>query len=143
MPKGIRTKNACGIAKVDPARFNEMVHAGYFKCAPETRPGSARMFDLDQTVTLKIFGELLSLSISPARAGQLACAAYKIFADQQNVREVVVCRNAWGEWGVEHQTPFAQMNIPKMVRLVFNIAEMREHISDLIESEQASGNCDE
>ena len=67
---GIRTKEACKIAGIDPARFNDMVHSGQFPCAPKTRPGSVRMFDLDQIVSMKIFGELLSLSVSPVKAGQ-------------------------------------------------------------------------
>lgn len=97
MRVGVRTKKACEIAGINPARFNEMVHAGHFTCAPETRPRSARIFDLDQTVALSVFGYLLSLPVAPDQAGQIACRAYRIFAGRQDVERLICRRDAFGE----------------------------------------------
>jgi len=127
---GVRTKKACEIAGIDPARFNEMVHARHFTCAPETRPGSARNFSLDRTVALKIFGDLLSMSFAPDRAGQIACSAYQLFSGQQNVERLVYMRDAFGEWTIKNEGLLPQMTVSPAPRLVLDIAELREHVGD-------------
>jgi hypothetical protein len=142
MVAGVRTKKACEIARVEPARFNEMVHAGHFPCAPETRPGSARIFDLDQTVALKIFGDLLSISISPDRAGLISCTAYRLFAGRQNVERLVYRCDSFGEWVMEEENPFLHMTRPHALRLVLDISELREQVGDLLEWEQTYGRSD-
>lgn len=139
MRLGVRTKKACEIAGIDPARFNEMVHIGYFPCAPETRPGAARIFDLDQTVALKIFGELLSMPVAPERAGHISCSAYQLFAGRQNVERVVCRRDAFGEWIVEQESPMPHMTMSSAVRIVIDISELREQVGDQLEWEEKFG----
>lgn len=143
MRVGVRTKKACEIARVDPDRFNDMVHAGHFPCAPETRPGSVRIFDLDQTVALKIFGNLLSMSVAPDRAGQISCAAYRLFAGRQNVERLVYRPDAFGEWIIEEESPFPQMTMSRAQQTVFDISEFREQVGDLLEWEQTFGRRDD
>ncbi|WP_170606391.1 hypothetical protein [Ruegeria arenilitoris] len=139
MRLGVRTKKACEIAEIDPARFNEMVHVGHFPCAPETRPGSARIFDLDQTVALTVFGYLLSLSVAPDQAGQIACSAYRVFAGQQNVDRVVCRRDAFGEWTVEQDSPMPHMTMSSAVRIVIDVSELREQVGEQLEWEEKFG----
>lgn len=139
MQSGVRAKKACELAGIDPGRFNEMVHSGHFPCAPETRPGSARIFDLDQIVALQIFGDLLSLQMPPNRAGQIACSAYSIFAGKQDVDRLVLRKDAFGEWTVEVENAFHLTVNSSPTRTVFDISEHRERIGDLLEWEQTFG----
>lgn len=139
MRLGVRTREACEIAKVDPARFNEMVHAGYYPCAPATRPGSARIFDLDQTVALKIFGNLLSLSVAPERAGKITCAAYELFAGKHGVDRLIYRCDALGEWVMEVENPFQLLVNSQAQRLVLDISDLREQIGDALEWESKFG----
>ena len=136
---GVRTRKACEIAGIDSARFNEMVHARHFPCAPETRPGSARIFSLDRTVALKIFGDLLSMSFAPDRAGQIACSAYRLFSGQQNVERLVYLRDAFGEWVMKEEGLLPQMTMSPTPRLVLDIAELREHVGDCHDWQQTPG----
>ena len=78
-----RTKLACSIAGLDPQKMNEAVHFGHLTCVPETSPGVARAFDVDQIVTLMIFANLTRNGMSSAQAGAIACAiAFNIVPHQ-------------------------------------------------------------
>jgi len=138
MKLGIRTKKACKIARIDPSRFNEMVHAGHFPCAPETRPGSARIFDLDQTVALRIFGSLLSMAVAPERAGYISCAAYSRFAGRSEISQITYLVNSNGEWRMD-ATSHSQLGMPPSLCLTFDISELREQVGDLAEWELKFG----
>ncbi len=139
MRVGVRTKKACEIARVDPDRFNDMVYAGHYTCAPETRPGSVRIFDLDHTVALKIFGNLLAMSVAPDMAGQISCAAYQLFAGRQKVERLVYRVDAFGEWILEEESPLQQMTMSWAQGHVLDIFELREQVGDLLEWEQNFG----
>jgi hypothetical protein len=127
---GIRTKKACEIARIDPARFNEAVHAGNYPCAPKTRAGAVRIFDLDQTVSLMIYGHLLAMSVTTERAGEIACSAYELFGNQKNVALLVYERDPSGEWSIKEESAFTRATAPSVMRLVFDIAELREQIEE-------------
>lgn len=134
MPLRARTKTACEIARIDPQRFNEMIHAGHYNCAPETRPGSARIFDLDQIVALRIFGKLISMAVSPDRAGHIACAAYSQFSGRDDVRSMVymVMRN--GAWHMIMRTKTDTDDLPEFC-MVFDIPGLRDEITEHLEYE--------
>jgi len=129
----VRTKQACEFARIDPARFNEMVHARHYRCAPETRPGSARLFDIDQTIALKIYGDLLSMSVVPDRAGQIACSAYKFFAGQKKVERVVYRCDDSGKWIMDKENSNSRMKKPRSLQVVFDISELREQCRDIFD----------
>ena len=139
----VRAKKACEFAQVDPGRFNEMVHSGHYPCAPETRPGSVRTFDLDQIVTLKIFGDLLSLPMPPSRAGRIACSAYKIFGGRKEIERLICKRDAVGEWVVEVETPLFSPSMASPTQMVIDVSEHRERAGDLIDWEQSFGKGDD
>lgn len=84
-----RTKTACRIANVDPDRFNEAVHAGNYPCAPQTSPGSARVFDVDDMIALHVYSRLLSQEIPPRRAGHIACSIRAILQEYPDTDRVV------------------------------------------------------
>lgn len=68
-----RTKLACAIAGIDPARFNELVHFGKYPCAPATVPGAARIFDENDIVALRVYSSLIGIGMTPEAAGNMAC----------------------------------------------------------------------
>lgn len=79
-----KTALACELANLDPARFNEAAANGFYTCAPDTTPGSARLFDLDQTAALFIFGHLMKMGLSGRDAGGMTCTLYETFSMHQS-----------------------------------------------------------
>jgi len=69
----LTTIAACRVARIDRDRFNEHVAKGNFKCAPETIPGRARLFDADGMLALIVFKRLLDEGLEAERAGFIAC----------------------------------------------------------------------
>jgi hypothetical protein len=72
----IKTALACEMAELDRDRFNEAVAAGHYPCAPETRPGSSRIFSVDDCVALYIYARLIDDGIPPSRAGGMICEVF-------------------------------------------------------------------
>ncbi|MCC5984318.1 MAG: hypothetical protein JJU42_08140 [Rhodobacteraceae bacterium] len=71
------SKLACQIAGVHQGRFNEAVHFGFYPCAPETIPGRARSFDVDDVVALMIYQHGMRTGLSAKAAGHKACVVRK------------------------------------------------------------------
>lgn len=81
----VKTKLACEIAGIDPARFNDAIHANLFPCAPETRPGSSRVFEVEDIIVIRIYRQLIDPAspqrFAAERAGSLACAIRERIGD--------------------------------------------------------------
>lgn len=88
-PNRARARLACKIAGVDPDRFNEAIHAGHYPCAPETTPGSARIFDIEDMVALMVYGRLLERGVPPRNAGQTACGIHSVLREFPGTERVV------------------------------------------------------
>lgn len=67
------TKLACNIAMTNPDRLNEAIRVGYYPCAPATRQGKARSFDVNDIIALRLYQRFLDRGTPPAGAGDLAC----------------------------------------------------------------------
>lgn len=89
MPRAARTKLACKIAMVDPARFNEAVHAGNYPCAPHTTAGTAREFDIEDMVALRVYSRMLEQEIPPRRAGHMACGVRDVLRQHPGTDRVL------------------------------------------------------
>ncbi len=89
MPKDrARAKLACRIARVDPDRFNELAATGHFPCAPRTTPGAARIFDVNDILTLIVFRRLTGRGFLPSMAGPLACEMRYFLRDHPEADKV-------------------------------------------------------
>lgn len=131
-----RAKTACEIARIDPNRFNEMVHAGHYACAPETKPGSARIFDADQIVALRVFGILLSMAVAPDRAGHIACKAYAQFAGRDDVSAMVYMVHSSGHWSMNMVAmDFDESSLP-MFCIRFDVPSIRQEVIMYLERER-------
>lgn len=135
MPLKARAKLACEIASIDPQRFNEMVHAGHYPCAPATRPGSARIFEIDEIVALRIFGNLLKMGVPPERAGNIACQAFGQFADDPDVSRMVFLIRRNGAMHMVKRTKADNDSLPEFA-LAMDIPEMREFVLSQLEYER-------
>lgn len=128
-PHSARTKLACKIAAVDPARFNEAVHAGNYPCAPQTIPGSARVFDIEDMVALHVYSRLLDQEIPPRRAGHMACGIRGVLREHPGANRVLEVILAMGSHYYFRAEDFDR-DATHMSGL--NIMEVREFRLDVI-----------
>ncbi len=140
-----RIKEACRIAGVDRDRFNEAVHAGNYKCAPDVVRGSSRVFDEVDLIVLFIYGQFLKDSFSPSLAGRLAChICERLKADTEGRQDapdqVLLARTSRGNYVV--QSGHGDIETPRWVThahvfwtLSFDIRNIRETIQREIREE--------
>lgn len=67
-----KTSKACEITRVDRNQLNEMIASGRYGCAPSTTKGTSRVFDMSETITLYIFGQMVRFGIPTPRAAEYA-----------------------------------------------------------------------
>ena len=72
----VKTALACEMAQLNRDRFNEAVAANFYPCAPETRPGSSRIFSIEDCVALYIYARLIDDGVPPNRAGAMICEVF-------------------------------------------------------------------
>ena len=146
MAPRFKTALACELSKVDRMQFNEAVANGFYTCAPETTKGSTRIFDLDQTVALFIFGHLLKLGLSSRDAGGITCSLYETFSQTQSSKFDAVARLV-GITGAPVTTmvnsrealPEKFHSIGDVVRsLVFNVKKIRDHLIRMADDAQSN-----
>jgi hypothetical protein len=101
-----RTADACLIAETNHNRFNDAVAAGNYPCAPQTEPGSARVFWEPDLIALYIYARLVARDkqaeregsgYPPRIAGSLACKVREVLQQQPNAQHVVVVREVAGQ----------------------------------------------
>ena len=98
----VRAAMACRIVNLDRVKFNDAVSSGTYPCAPSTRSGAARIFEVEELLPLFFFARLTEFGIPAARAGQIACevglqarldssvAADRIILLRSSTREIVI-----------------------------------------------------
>ncbi|GJE46187.1 hypothetical protein [Methylobacterium soli] len=91
-----RTALATEIALVNRQRFNEAVAEGFYPCAPSTVRGATRLFDVNDIVTLRIYGRLLDEGMIPRSAGQVACGLRTLLAQHPDAERVVHVTTSMG-----------------------------------------------
>jgi hypothetical protein len=84
-----RTKTACRVAGVDPDRFNELVAAGHYPCAPRTTAGVARVFTVNDIVALRVYAYMVDEGTIPSKAGPLACGLAVLLKVQPHTHRAV------------------------------------------------------
>lgn len=136
-----RTKLACEIARIDPARFNEAVHFNKYHCAPSTSPGSARVFTEDDIVALMIYRQMLDAGMSSEKAGAYACEALARFRDKQEVEVVsyVVSTTGFAGMFVGAVRPEGKYGAfaDKAFSLSFYVNELRAYVRQCLEYERS------
>jgi len=84
----LTTAVACRVAGINRDRFNEYVAAGHYRCAPQTVPGRARLFDPDAMLTLFLFKRLMDDGFTVERAGGIACAIGEVAKQNPDARAI-------------------------------------------------------
>ena len=92
------TKLACEIAHTHPDRFNEAVHAGFYPCAPETRPGKARSFGVNDIISLRCYHRFMDGGMSAKAAGAKACAIREFLIQYPEADQVYIVRTAFDDY---------------------------------------------
>ncbi len=90
-PQKARTAVAARIARIDRQRFNEIVAAGHYPCAPKTTKGASRVFGVDDLIALFLFARLAEHGFAPANAGQVACLVRSQLTNEGSADETFVC----------------------------------------------------
>lgn len=95
------TKLACQIAHTHPDRFNEAVHAGFYPCAPQTRPGKARSFDVNDIIALRCYQRFMDGGMSANMAGQKACSIREFLTQYPDADQVYIVKTAFDDGDAE------------------------------------------
>ncbi|MEM9043918.1 MAG: hypothetical protein AAGC81_04425 [Pseudomonadota bacterium] len=133
-----RTKLACRIAGIEPKRLNEAIHHGHFKCAPPTRPGAARVFEIDDVVALQLFRVLLGSGFNESKAGEITCEVREHFFGKDIEWVTFLCdlnglRGATAQYFDAGQTVTGFDN--EVMRIAFNVRSYRARIVHALEDE--------
>jgi hypothetical protein len=91
-----RTALAADIAGVNRQRFNEAVAEGFYPCAPRTVRGATRLFDVNDILTLWVYGQLLDQGVTPRHAGAQACGLRDFLSVHPGAERVVFVRISVG-----------------------------------------------
>ena len=68
------TKAACRVVNIDRQKLADSIANGEYPCAPETKPGVARVYEINDLVCLYIFARLTERGEPAKRAGEIACS---------------------------------------------------------------------
>lgn len=95
-----KTATACEIASVNAQRFNEAVNAELYPCAPPTKRGASRVFDLQDIIALWVYGCLTEEGLPPRSAGEVACDLRDLLRQQPDIEDACHVRKSIGssEW---------------------------------------------
>lgn len=89
-PIRVRSAAAMRITRMDRQKFNEIMSAGFFRCAPTEMLGNTRLFREHHLVALFILARLLEFGFPPRRAGALACDIYEAFRPDKDEKRIVL-----------------------------------------------------
>lgn len=139
----VRTKLACEIAGIEPARFNDAIHGNLFPCAPETRPGSARVFEIEDVIAMRLYRQLIDPAgprFAAEKAGGIACEIRERISDPE-VKVVAYAVSTSGPGKVVSRAVdvddliFADGS-PVLFAMNFNIAALRKEVRSRLEYER-------
>lgn len=142
----IKTKLACEFARIDRQQFNEAVASGLYRCAPLTVRGSTRIFSVDDTIALFIFGRLMRMGFGLREASHIACELLWVFnKDEAKAKYDTAPIAVWVEGlsGMRHAMmtgralPASVSGIGSIIGGVsFDIPEIRKLINKLAAEEE-------
>lgn len=139
----IRTKLACEIAGIDPARFNDAIHSNLFPCAPQTRPGASRIFEIEDIIVMRIYRQLIDPAgprFAAEKAGGIACDIRVRIADPE-VKAVSYAVSTSGPGKIMSRALALEDSIfgdgsPIFFAMNFNIGALRAQITEHLNHEQ-------
>lgn len=81
----VRIKTAMEAVGLEQMRFNEIVNAGYYDCAPPTVRGKVRTFAETDLIGLYVFARLMESGMAIQNAGSVACRMITFLAEFASV----------------------------------------------------------
>lgn len=88
---------AAEIAKIDKQRLNEAIAEGFYPCAPATKRGSTRTFDVQDIITLIVYRHLLDEGMVPRCAGPVACGLRELLSRAPDAQTVYHVKDGFGQ----------------------------------------------
>lgn len=91
---------AAEIAKIDKQRLNEAIAEGFYLCAPATKRGATRAFDVPDIITLIVYRHLTDEGMVPRCAGPVACGLRELLSRAPDAQTVYHVKDGLGqtEW---------------------------------------------
>ncbi len=96
------TKLACDIARTRADRFNEAVHADFYPCAPNTTPGKARRFDVNDIIALRLYQRFMDGGMSAKAAGAKACSIRDFLRAYPEADQVFIVKTGFDDGDAEN-----------------------------------------
>ena len=95
-PARAETRAACRVANIDRQKLTDAINNGYYPCAPETKPGVARVYDVSDLIALYIFARLTERGEPAKRAGEIVCSIRAQLERTPNTSRVVLVEAVMG-----------------------------------------------
>lgn len=95
-PDRAETKAACRVVNIDRQKLADSIANGEYPCAPETKPGVARVYEINDLVCLYIFARLTERGEPAKRAGEIACSIRAQLERTPNTSRVVLVESFMG-----------------------------------------------
>ena len=95
-PDHAETKAACRVVNIDRQKLADSIANGEYPCAPETTPGVARVYEINDLVCLYIFARLTERGEPAKRAGEIACSIRAQLERTPNTTRVVLVEAVMG-----------------------------------------------
>lgn len=90
MTSGLAIEEACRATQVPYDDLISTIAAGGYPCLPGADPGSARLFEEIDLVTLYVYGRLLAFGFGVLRAGEYACRVHSALRSNASVESVSI-----------------------------------------------------
>lgn len=140
MPSAARTAAACRIAQLDRQKFNDLMASGEYECAPKTKPGVARVFEIPDLIALVLFTQLTEKGRTIRQASEIACrirTTVESFPDTSHVAIAYTINGPSFSCRIEDANPTAGFSGSKPVLWteLWNVANLRETVLRGLEEE--------
>lgn len=144
-----RTKLACEVVGIDRQKLNDAINSGDYSCAPETTPGRARIFDIDDMAALFVYERLTQRGTPSRRAGGVACRVLAAMRSHPGSKRIVI---GWSMSGSAFVTPEESWNSearsvapgqPLFNTEIYDVENVREIIRRRLEEESTIGGEDD
>lgn len=128
--------DACRTAQVSYDDLISTIATGSYPCLPGAGPGSSRMFDETDLLTLYVYGRLLAFGFGALRAGEYACRVHSALRSNTctNSVSITLMPNGGKRVVVEHDsTSLSPAGLAEKIE--FNIFAIRQFLKKRAQSD--------
>jgi len=135
MTSGLAIEDACRATQVPYDDLISTIAAGGYPCLPGADPGSPRLFEEIDLVTLYVYGRLLAFGFGVLRAGEYACRVHAALRSNASVESVsIVLTPSGGKRVVVGCDQIAPPSAGLPEKIEFDIRAIRLSLNEPVES---------